>query len=170
MAELVGSEAPDGVDGESRKGFFARRKGLLIGFGGAVVLLAIVGGAWKFGVFDGNPPPAEGEETAEAAASPAYFVNLPDITVNLTNADQQPHFLRVSITLEVADSETVDIINDYEARIQDVFQIYLRELRATDLDGSAGMYRLKEELLRRINLAIAPARVEGVLFRQVLIQ
>jgi flagellar FliL protein len=56
------------------------------------------------------------------------------------------------------------------ARVVDAFQIYLRELRPSDLEGSAGIYRLKEELLRRVNLAIAPARVESILFKEILVQ
>jgi len=40
------------------------------------------------------------------------------------------------------------------------FQTYLRELRPSDLEGSAGLYRLKEELTRRVNVAIAPSRIK----------
>jgi flagellar FliL protein len=52
----------------------------------------------------------------------------------------------------------------------DLFQVYLRELRPTDLEGSAGIYRLKEELLRRINLEIQPHRVSDVLFKEIIVQ
>jgi flagellar FliL protein len=55
-------------------------------------------------------------------------------------------------------------------RLMDAFQTYLRELRASDLDGSAGLYRLKEELTRRVNNAIAPARINAVLFKEVVVQ
>jgi flagellar FliL protein len=55
-------------------------------------------------------------------------------------------------------------------RVLDAFQTYLRELRPTDLDGSAGLYRLKEELTRRVNVAIAPSRVNAVLFKEIVVQ
>jgi flagellar FliL protein len=55
-------------------------------------------------------------------------------------------------------------------RIMDAFQTYLRELRPTDLDGSAGLYRLKEELTRRVNDAVAPNRVTAVLFKEIVVQ
>ena len=32
------------------------------------------------------------------------------------------------------------------------------------------MYRLREELLRRVNLAVRPARVKDVLFKEMLVQ
>jgi flagellar FliL protein len=46
----------------------------------------------------------------------------------------------------------------------------MRELRPADLEGSAGMFRLKEELLRRVNLTVYPARVDAVLFKELLVQ
>jgi flagellar FliL protein len=55
-------------------------------------------------------------------------------------------------------------------RIEDTFQVYMRELRPSDLAGSAGLYRLREELLRRVNVAIHPARAEAVLFKDVIVQ
>ena len=55
-------------------------------------------------------------------------------------------------------------------RVMDAFQTYLRELRPTDLDGSAGLYRLKEELTRRVNVAIAPSRINAVLFKEIVVQ
>jgi flagellar FliL protein len=64
----------------------------------------------------------------------------------------------------------IDQIQPYLPRILDAFQIYLRELRPADLEGSAGLFRLKEELLRRINLSVYPAKVEGVLFKEILVQ
>ena len=55
-------------------------------------------------------------------------------------------------------------------RVMDAFQTYLRELRPSDLEGSAGLYRLKEELTRRVNVAIAPSRVNAVLFKEIVVQ
>ena len=54
--------------------------------------------------------------------------------------------------------------------IRDSFQTYLRELRLDDLRGSAGMYRLREELLTRINVAVQPSKVSAVLFKEMLVQ
>ncbi|MEH0069583.1 flagellar basal body-associated FliL family protein [Pannonibacter sp. Pt2-lr] len=97
------------------------------------------------------------------------FYDLPEMTVNLST-EGRATYLRVRIALEVADQAMVDRISPYLPRILDAFQIYLRELRPADLEGSAGLFRLKEELLRRINLAVHPAKVDGVLFKEILIQ
>jgi flagellar FliL protein len=55
-------------------------------------------------------------------------------------------------------------------RVEDTFQVFVRELRASDLDGSAGVYRLREELLRRVNVAVYPAKVDAVLFKDIIVQ
>ena len=55
-------------------------------------------------------------------------------------------------------------------RIVDNFQVYLRELRIEDLQGAAGMYRLREELLSRVGKAAQPAEIVDILFKEMLIQ
>ena len=54
-------------------------------------------------------------------------------------------------------------------RLQDMFQTFLRELRPEDLAGSEGTYQLRTELLRRVNLVIAPSKVNAVLIEEMLI-
>ena len=76
----------------------------------------------------------------------------------------------MKITLEVPDQALAKQITPVMPRVMDAFQTYLRELRPTDLDGSAGVYRLKEELTRRVNVAIAPSRVNAVLFKEIIVQ
>jgi flagellar FliL protein len=55
-------------------------------------------------------------------------------------------------------------------RVMDAFQSYLRELRPTDLDGSAGLYRLKEELTRRVNASVSPNCITALLFKEIVVQ
>ncbi len=55
-------------------------------------------------------------------------------------------------------------------RVVDSFQVYMRELRIEDLDGSAGMFRIKEELLSRVNAAVYPIEINDILFKEMLIQ
>ena len=72
--------------------------------------------------------------------------------------------------LELPDARGGEQIQPLMPRVMDAFQTYLRELRPTDLDGSAGLYRLKEELTRRVNAAVAPNRVTAVLFKEIVVQ
>ena len=151
---------------EEKKG--GGKKLIIIG-AAALVLLAGGGGgaAYMLGYFD--PPAAGVVETEEVVPDPVFF-DLPEITVNLASSSNRRAYMKVQISLEVADKGTVKRIKPYLPRVMDTFQVYLREMRTTDLDGSAGLFRLKEELQRRVNVAIYPARVEGVLFKEILIQ
>ena len=47
---------------------------------------------------------------------------------------------------------------------------FTRELRVEDLRGSAGVQRLREELLMRVNTAVHPIEVRDVLFKEMLVQ
>ena len=125
-----------------------------------------------FVVVDARNAPLTLSQAAAAAIAPrdTVFLDLPEMTVNLSSAEQRSQYLKVSISLEVADKETVAMIEPVMPRVLDAFQVYLREMRITDLEGSAGLFRLKEDLARRVNLAIYPAEVESVLFKQILIQ
>ena len=111
------------------------------------------------------------ETPAQVAAKPAFFVDMPDVLVNLSNAgSDRTQYLKVKIVLEVPDKGLVEHIKPLMPRVMDAFQTYLRELRPTDLDGSAGLYRLKEELTRRVNAAIAPSHITAVLFKEIIVQ
>jgi len=61
------------------------------------------------------------------------------------------------------------VLNENSPRIQDMFQTFLRELRPEDLNGSQGSYQLRMEIQRRVNLVIAPAKINSVLIEEMLI-
>lgn len=132
---------------------------------GAVVVLALAGGGAYFFLFSGSSgDPSEEVVTEEAS----YYYDLPTMTVNL-NSDSD-EFLKLSVSLELKNEEMAQEVEPRIARVVDAFQVYLRELRRSDLEGSAGIYRLKEELRRRVNLAIYPGEVDGILFKEILVQ
>ena len=81
-----------------------------------------------------------------------------------------PKSLTITQFLELENKEDVSKVQAVLPRIIDNFQVYLRELRIEDLRGSAGLYRLREELLTRVATAAAPAKVSDVLFKEMLVQ
>ena len=72
--------------------------------------------------------------------------------------------------MEAENNSVIDALKPVMPRIVDAFQVHLRELRGTDLEGSAGLFRVREELTRRVNLAIAPNRIRAVLFKEIMVQ
>jgi flagellar FliL protein len=131
----------------------------------AAAVIVVGGGAGAFFLLSA-PKPVETH-----AAVDTFIFNLPTMTVNLNNDDgSAAAFMKLTIALEVANEQVMEEIQPRMAKVVDAFQVYLRELRKSDLEGSAGIYRLKEELRRRVNIAIFPAQVESILFKEILVQ
>lgn len=136
----------------------------------AVAVLAVLGGGaatWFFFFRHG-----EDEHHAEAPpAKPPAFVDVPDMMVNLAGAPgERVQYLRLKIVLELKEEKQIEAIKPTMPRVTDIFQTYVRELRPSDLNGSAGIFRLKEELTKRVNAAVAPIQVSAVLFKEVVVQ
>ncbi|MDX2223537.1 MAG: flagellar basal body-associated FliL family protein [Rhodospirillaceae bacterium] len=182
-------EAEPEFEGGAGEGGNKRKKLLLLI--GIPIALIIVGaaGAYFTGLADPviamitgsepemaaeEPPPAEG---APAAAAPgtavpggAVFYDLPEMLVNLNTPGRKRNFLKMRVALELSSEQDITRIDVVLPRIVDNFQVYLRELRLEDLQGAAGMYRLREELLSRVNAAVRPAQVKDVLFKEMIVQ
>jgi flagellar FliL protein len=161
------AEAENGEQKPERSlfGFLSRK--LVIIAGAAFLILGAGGAAAYFLLFS---HPAE-KKVAAVPGKPVVFVDLPEVLVNLSNTgSDRTQYLKVKIVLELPDQMMVAQIQPVMPRVMDAFQTYLRELRPSDLDGSAGLYRLKEELTRRVNASIAPSRINAVLFKEIVVQ
>ncbi len=110
----------------------------------------------------------ESDPKTEAAA--VVYYNLPDVMANLNPGSPTPSFIKTAITLEAPSKEVADKLQAIQPKIQDIVITYVRELRPSDLKGSAGVYRLRDELMLRINKALAPDKITNVLFKELLIQ
>jgi flagellar protein FliL len=163
MAENETEGAADGA--EAIPGKNGKLK-LIIAVIGFVAILG-AGAGWFF-LLRGH-----GEEKhAEAAPlKPPSFVEVPDMMVNLVGAPgERVQYLKVKVVLEVKEEKQLEAIKPTLPRVTDLFQTYLRELRPSDINGSAGLFRLKEELTKRVNLALAPQQVNAVLFKEIIVQ
>jgi flagellar FliL protein len=149
---------------------------LLILIGAAVLLLCGSGAGLYFtGMLDsvlGSESEIAGSADADSSEAEvtSVFYELPDIVVSLNTGQRKSRFLKVRVNLELTSSDDTPRIEKLMPRIMDYFQVYLRELSVEDVNGSAGTFRLREELLKRVNAALAPTRVNDVLFIELLIQ
>lgn len=132
----------------------------------ALPLLVLIGAG--VGVYMSGLLGSEAHEEKQVIVEPVFY-DLPDFLVNLTG-DAPQHFLKMKVTLQITDAEAAKRLDAETPRILDAFQMFLRELRPEDVEGSAGMLRVKEELMRRINLAVQPPVVTDILFREVIVQ
>jgi flagellar protein FliL len=167
----MAAEAEVGTEGPAKKGV----PKLFLFIGAALVVVLLAGGGLFF--FMSSSAPAEGDAAhggehgaTAAVAHDTFIFNLPAMMVNLNGDGQTQSFMKLTVALEVADEHMMTEIQPRLPKVVDAFQVYMRELRKSDLEGSAGIYRLKEELLRRVNMSIYPAHVESVLFKEILVQ
>ena len=159
-----GAAATAGAEAAAPKSKF---KLILIVVGALVVL---GGGAATWFLFFRH---GDDEHHAEAAPppKPPAFVEVPDIMVNLAGSPgERVQYLKLKIVLELKEEKQIEAIKPTMPRVTDIFQTYVRELRSSDLNGSAGVFRLKEELTKRVNAAVAPIQVSAVLFKEVVVQ
>jgi flagellar FliL protein len=171
-AEEEGGEEEEG--GPAKPG--SKKKVLIIVVAAVLLVIGGVAAAYFTGLMQplidmiaGKKSPAEAPQAA--AAGEAVFIDLPEILVNLnTGGRGRATFLKMRVSLELQRKEDTQLVEKLMPRIVDNFQVYLRELRIEDLKGSAGMYRLREELLTRVVAAAAPAKVNDVLFKEMLVQ
>ncbi len=150
----------------SKKG--GRKKLLVLAL--PVLLAAGGAGLWFTGVIPHLLGTKHVPDAAEAAHAVPVFVELPEMIANLNAGGHRTSFIKLKARLELANAADVVAFTEAQPRIIDLFQTYLREVRPEELRGSAGTYRLREELIARAGIAAAPAKVVDVLFTEMLVQ
>jgi len=169
--QTAGDDLGEDVELETeprKKGLPGKKIVLFIG----VPLLLLIGaavGLWVTGMAD-QLLGSDKSQTAEESQADTVFYKMPTMLVNLNSGDGGSNFLKLTVSLELASEAEREKIKTMTPRIVDNFQVYLRELRVEDLEGSAGLQRLREELLLRVNNAVEGAQVQDVLFKEMLVQ
>jgi flagellar protein FliL len=167
-------DKPEGeaVESAPKKGLgrFLTKKTLMIA---VPALLLVVGGSGAgayFFLFKSDKTQEAKAEDVPLTPPKVAFSDMQDILVNIQSNDGTPAYLKLGVSLELEDDAQKAALQPLMPRITDQFQAYLRELRLDDLKGSAGVLRLKEELLRRVNVAAAPYKVRDVLLKEMIVQ
>ncbi|CAO3405035.1 flagellar basal body-associated FliL family protein [Azospirillum palustre] len=134
------------------------------------VAAAGVGGYW----LAAGPQAVERLWTRSAETAPAdAVVDMPELVVNLRR-DTPSRFLKIGLSLAVAHRDR-QALEQAMPQLTDSLQEFLRNLDQDDLEGSAGLHRLRSEIKRRFNLILSdPAGrrdvVTDVLLRSLLTQ
>jgi flagellar FliL protein len=136
-----------------------------------LLLLAGAGaGLYVTGTLDDLLGGDDDKQQAAEAPKQTVFYDMPTLLVNLNSGGRTSNFLKLSVSLELAGEGNEKKLEKMMPRVVDNFQVYLRELRVEDLQGSAGLQRLREELLLRVNAAVDGVEVKDVLFKEMLVQ
>jgi flagellar protein FliL len=128
------------------------------------------GGGGDHGAAGGAPATPEEVGTLKVGeeGEPSYY-SMPKMIVNLAGSSSESQLLELLLTLEASDPSAFDEVPSEMPRLKDAFQSFLRELRVEDINGSAGSYRLRIELLKRFNIVMAPAKADAVLIESFLV-
>lgn len=125
-----------------------------------------------------NPPRrmetnAESARTANASYAGAEIA-LPEFLVDLApDRNGRTAYLRLVAVVRAAPEKAAAVSAELERRETAVFEratFLLRGLSADDFDGEERVVRVKAELLRRVNLVIAPARADDLIVTHLVIQ
>lgn len=101
----------------------------------------------------------------------ACYYAMPKMVVNLAGtAGQRSPYMELELSLEAANGSAFNRIPELMPRLKDQLNSFLRELRVEDLNGSAGTFTLRRELLKRFNLVLDPKKIDAVLIEGMLIQ
>jgi flagellar FliL protein len=176
MADTDMNETDNNLSGFDQAQSSSKKKLLLV-IAVPLLLLALGGGLYMSGVIPHFGQEKKAVEKVKAgnpdvvAAGPSHFYELPDMIINLAGEKGgRQRFLKLRITLELNNINDEKAIAAVLPRVMDHFQTYLRELRIDDLRGSAGIYRLRQELLDRVRASTDGAGVRDILFEEVLVQ
>ena len=150
---------------------------VILGGGGVAAVLMMGGGKAEAHKAHKKPAAKKDGDKKDAAANPisqgpdgVVFYTMPDMVVNIQSTDGRPTYLKLKLAFEMADEDSAEAITPNQLRLNDMFQSFLRELRPDDLSGSEGSYQLRQEIQRRVNLVIAPSKVNAVLVQEMLVQ
>ncbi len=168
MGEGYGDDVE--LDASPRGGGMSGKKITLIVLLPLLLLLGAGAGLYFTGTLDSLLDAAGQEKAQPAEPEKTVFHEMPTLLVNLNSSGRTSNFLKLSVSLEIANEDGRKQLERYMPRIVDNFQVYLRELRVEDLQGSAGLQRLREELLLRVNAAVDGVKVKDVLFKEMLVQ
>lgn len=143
------------------------RKLVLFGVAGLVSALLVGGGTYWY-LQQGKGGEHDTAPAAEAAST--SYVEVPPMVVNLRSGGGEARFLKLRFIVVAAGETQASEVKDKLPVLLDTLQPFLRELRPSDLDGSAAVFRIKEEMLRRARLALGQGVVTDVLIQDLVQQ
>ena len=161
------SDTPEDTKKKSSKKMLFILVGVLVLLGGGA------GAAWKMHLlpFLGGEASSGAKQAANDSGErlPRIVLPIPAATANLDNGDGRTVYVKMTASVEAEGIKNDTALKEKLPEIQDIFQTYLHESRPQDLHGS-GFFRLREALLRRLRVALAPVTVSNLYITELLTQ
>ncbi len=115
----------------------------------------------------------EQKEPKPASADPTEMVgevfSLDPFVVNL-NESRGNRYLKTTISLEMSDKELLSELERREPQIRDMTLALLTSKNTRELQALEGKFRLREELISRVNAMLINGHIKRVYFTEFVIQ
>ncbi len=92
-----------------------------------------------------------------------------DVVLN-SGQESNRVYLNLSVSFKLSRPQDVPFVRNLEPAIRDTIIPYLQELRPQELEGSRGIFLLREELLFRVNKVTGSVRIEDVYITALQLQ
>ena len=102
--------------------------------------------------------PGEGENYT-------VFYDLPEVKAILNSLAKET--ISLSLNVELSKVEDVATLEILSPRIKDAILAHIIELTPEEVESANGLYWLKEELLYRLNLVVAPIKIENLSIKNI---
>ena len=91
------------------------------------------------------------------------FYDLPEIKVDVKGKNRT-HALRLKLNIELSSVDDIMVVQAMTPRLTSAVLNHVVELYVEEIEGSTGLYWLKEELLYRFNLVSSPVKIKNLNF------
>ncbi len=104
---------------------------------------------------------------AVAGIASPIFHDFPPLIISLSESG---YFLKLVLAAELVAKDDRLEIENYAPKIVDGFQTYLRDLKLSDLKGSAGVEKIRSNLLEVARRTVGRGKVKSILVREMIVQ
>ncbi len=108
--------------------------------------------------------------SGESENANSEYMALDEMLISIKSNSARQQYLKLKFSFELESAGDRLEVTRNLPRILDDFQAFLRELKVEEIQGSEGWYRLKEEMLIRVNTILAPKSIREVLISDLVIQ
>lgn len=162
----IDDEEEDGEEEEEGSGGGRKKLILII----SIVVLVLIGagaGAYFMGLFGGGEP-VEEEVVVVPPGPPAYH-EFPLMVVDLKKSSNRTNYIKLKVVIEIV-SRDLPLLVAQELKIVDKMQGYLRSQTREDVAGGPGTENMRNGITNIVTEVMGEVKIEGVLFREILLQ
>jgi flagellar basal body-associated protein FliL len=134
----------------------------------AVVAVSVLGYAGAR-TFEPRATQAQDPSHAAARGNPSnIFYDLPELLLDIRAPGSSRALLKLRLTVELETERDISLVQRASPHILDAFITTLRSMPLDDLEGR-GLQRMQRELLEIVRTRSAPAKIRGVLFKEMMV-